>query len=257
MTTHQCLNGEMIDLAALNVAHNQMVASLWDQAAVSESWVAFQNQTARGVIEAAKVKYGEMWSQDPLYQLQLDLVGRIGVARGELRETETGSGKHLQWSKNLACPVTYRRGDATAPVGNGYKLITHITNDRNGWGAGFVVALSKRWPQPEAEYRKSNAKLGYVSWPVVVGDNLAVVNMCAQKGYSSPGKPAIDYGVLETCLRKLRGIVEATRYETGLDVSVHCPRIGCGLAGGQWGEVEELVQEQLATRGVSVTVYDL
>jgi len=34
------------------------------------------------------------------------------------------------------------------------------------------------------------------------------------------------------------------------------PRIGCGLAGGTWEEVEPLVQEHLAV-DFNVTVYDL
>ena len=37
---------------------------------------------------------------------------------------------------------------------------------------------------------------------------------------------------------------------------VHLPRIGCGLAGGKWEQVEPLVQQFLSARGVAVTVYD-
>jgi hypothetical protein len=39
--------------------------------------------------------------------------------------------------------------------------------------------------------------------------------------------------------------------------SVHMPRIGCGLAGGEWPKVEMLVKYFLTDRGISVTVYDL
>lgn len=41
-----------------------------------------------------------------------------------------------------------------------------------------------------------------------------------------------------------------------LDASVHMPRIGCGLAGGNWSRVEPLIMRRLAERGVAVTVYD-
>ena len=44
-------------------------------------------------------------------------------------------------------------GDATQPVGEGTKIIVHVCNDIGGWGRGFVVALSKRWPEPERRYR--------------------------------------------------------------------------------------------------------
>jgi hypothetical protein len=41
-----------------------------------------------------------------------------------------------------------------------------------------------------------------------------------------------------------------------LGASVHMPRIGCGLAGGNWSRVEPLVTERLVRRGLAVTVYD-
>jgi hypothetical protein len=34
------------------------------------------------------------------------------------------------------------------------------------------------------------------------------------------------------------------------------PRIGCGLAGGKWSEVEPLIEEHLIAAGVPVTAYD-
>ncbi|SCD98200.1 hypothetical protein GA0115246_1088311 [Streptomyces sp. SolWspMP-sol7th] len=42
-----------------------------------------------------------------------------------------------------------------------------------------------------------------------------------------------------------------------LGATVHLPRIGCGLAGGQWDLVEPLIRERLTQRGVGVTVYDV
>ena len=45
--------------------------------------------------------------------------------------------------------IKYVIGDATQPVGEGEKLILHIVNDSNRWGAGFVLSLSKRWKEPE------------------------------------------------------------------------------------------------------------
>jgi hypothetical protein len=38
---------------------------------------------------------------------------------------------------------------------------------------------------------------------------------------------------------------------------VHMPRIGCGLAGGQWEEIEPIIETTLGAKGVAVTVYDL
>jgi hypothetical protein len=35
------------------------------------------------------------------------------------------------------------------------------------------------------------------------------------------------------------------------------PRIGCGLAGGQWENVEPLISEELGEKNVQVIIYDL
>ena len=41
-----------------------------------------------------------------------------------------------------------------------------------------------------------------------------------------------------------------------LGASVHMPRIGCGLAGGKWENIEPLILVQLSERDVEVWVYD-
>lgn len=49
--------------------------------------------------------------------------------------------------------IQYLRGDATSPQAVGIKIIGHICNDIGGWGKGFVLAVPRRWPEPEAAYR--------------------------------------------------------------------------------------------------------
>ena len=42
--------------------------------------------------------------------------------------------------------INYVIGDATQPIGDGAKIIVHVCNDIGGWGRGFVLALTKKWP---------------------------------------------------------------------------------------------------------------
>ncbi|MGW5342343.1 macro domain-containing protein [Streptomyces sp. NPDC004050] len=148
-------------------------------------------------------------------------------------------------------------GDATSPQAKGPKIIAHVCNDIGGWGKGFVLALSKRWPEPEADYRAwhrgragSDFGLGAVRL-VRVKDDTWVANMVGQRGIrtGSAGVP-IRYDALERCLAALAG------HAVELGASVHMPRIGCGLAGGKWSRVEPMVTQALSERGVAVTVYD-
>lgn len=153
--------------------------------------------------------------------------------------------------------ITYRKGDATAPVGDDTKIICHVCNDVGGWGKGFVVALSKRWPEPEARYRAWHAqgeaagfRLGAIQL-VNVAPALMVANMVAQRGVrATPSVPAIRYEALEECLTTL------AEQATSLAASVHMPRIGCGLAGGSWAEVEAIIDATLLAAAVPVHVYD-
>ncbi len=153
--------------------------------------------------------------------------------------------------------IEYVRGDATTPLGKGPKVIAHICNDLGGWGKGFVLAVSRRWPEPERQYRRWHREraandFGLGAVQLVQVDRLVwVANMVGQRGMrtGSKGVP-VRYEAIDAALEKLAG--EAA----GLGASVHMPRIGCGLAGGRWERVEPLVQARLADRGVAVTVYD-
>ena len=79
-----------------------------------------------------------------------------------------------------------------------------------------------------------------------------VANMVAQRGMKTGSNgPPIRYEAVRACLRKLAA--EAKRS----GASVHMPRIGCGLAGGRWEEIEPIILDELASQGVEVTVYDL
>lgn len=163
--------------------------------------------------------------------------------------------------------ITYLQGDATCPQAAGTKLIVHICNTLGGWGRGFVLALSKRWSQPEAMYRRwhrerepiQDATPGSIVMTsgrfglgetqlVMVGKGLAVVNMIAQEGMRTGSKgPPIRYGALEECLRLVNG------YALSFNASVHMPRIGTGLAGGHWLQIEPILQRTLT---IPTFVYD-
>jgi len=159
--------------------------------------------------------------------------------------------------------ISYVVGDATQPRGEGLKLIVHVCNAAGGWGRGFVVALSNRWPEPEAAYRKwfaeRNKMSKYLSseifkqgniQPVRVTDNIMVVNMIAQTHWRwTNGQPPIRYDSLAECLMKVNLIALKT------NASIHMPdMIGCGLAGGNREKVISIIERTIT---VPVTAYNL
>jgi O-acetyl-ADP-ribose deacetylase (regulator of RNase III) len=153
--------------------------------------------------------------------------------------------------------ITYVRGDATVPLGKGVKLIAHVCNDIGGWGKGFVLALSNRWPEPETAYRRwhreragNDFSLGTTQF-VKVDRYVWVANMIGQRGTKTGSKGVpVRYEAIDAAL------VPLADRAVELGASVHMPRIGCGLAGGKWSRVEPLITERLIGRGIAVTVYD-
>jgi O-acetyl-ADP-ribose deacetylase (regulator of RNase III) len=152
--------------------------------------------------------------------------------------------------------ISYVLGDATRPAGAGFKVIAHICNDEGRWGKGFVLSLSRRWKQPELQYRAWSAQtpppaLGDVQF-VEVERDIAIANIIGQHGIENgpTGQPPIRYEALEQGLQK----ISAFALKNG--ATVHMPRIGCGLAGGTWENIEPIIARTLAAAGVAVTVYD-
>ncbi|MEU1964798.1 macro domain-containing protein [Micromonospora sediminicola] len=149
------------------------------------------------------------------------------------------------------------QGDATSPQAKGPKVIAHVCNDLGGWGKGFVLAISRRWPEPERDYRdwhrhRAGNDFGLGATRLVrVAPDLWVANMVGQRGMRrGSGGPPIRYDAVERCLTALADHAEE------LGASVHMPRIGCGLAGGSWQRIEPLVLRTLCARDIPVTVYD-
>ncbi len=175
--------------------------------------------------------------------------------------------------------IKYIKGDATNPGGEGQKIIVHICNDVGGWGKGFVLALSQKWTQPEQAFRswfkhktlvptdairfepladkdgpsgEQVFRLGQVQF-VQVETELWVANMIAQHDLKRgrDGTPPIRYGAMEEGLLRVRAFAKK------MGATVHMPRIGAGLAGGNWPEIEEIINKTLVAHDITTTVYEL
>lgn len=152
--------------------------------------------------------------------------------------------------------INYIKGDATAPQQDGNKIIVHVCNDVGGWGKGFVVAISNRWKEPEKQYREwfksqDHFQLGEVRF-VRVENDLWVANIIGQHKINKDehGNPPVRYDAIQ------QGLEKTAEFAQEIGASVHMPRIGCGLAGGKWDQMEPLIEESLSSQGIAVTVYD-
>jgi len=161
--------------------------------------------------------------------------------------------------------ITYKKGDATNPEETGHKYIIHVTNTVGGYGAGFVVALNRKWPKATQFYRdiikecrdNNTSPLGKI-YSVDVDDNTTIVHMMAQKFlgiryYGGNKVIPLSYDALENCLKQVADMV----LKDPRKPVIVAPRFGSGLAGGTWENIEEMINNHLINRGIEVIIYDI
>lgn len=160
--------------------------------------------------------------------------------------------KHLE--------LEYKKGDVLNFDTDKPTVIIHIVNNMGGWGAGFVIALSNKWEEPEQAYLESEHNLGDVGFVKIPQTNVVVANMCAQiLGYVN-GKPPIRYEALEECLNKVGEFITKENVFNGDkgNYVIRCPKIGAGLAGGDWNIISKMLQDILVEKfGINTTVFEL
>lgn len=160
--------------------------------------------------------------------------------------------------------IEYRIGDALDHVADSERpvVVAHVVNNKAGFGAGFAGAVRQRYPAVGNLYREWAAGEFWAALPFELGYNqmvmvsaaprLWVCNMLCQDGHGrEPGRCCLDYPALGNCLTKLA----AWCVEHGAEVAI--PRIGSGLARGDWEYVVGIVHRALIDEGVPVFVYTL
>ena len=165
--------------------------------------------------------------------------------------------------------IRYIKGDATNPVGDGKRLVLHISNSIGLWGSGFVVALSKVNGGPEGSYRRWYKDGYYLDGkeeiPFQLGQiqvcgfqkDIFVCNMIGQAGCGYfHDMPPIRYECLRECLIRVREKVLKAK-SRGIDISLHGPRFGSDRAGGDWTKIESIIVEVFEKLDGDFTIYDL
>lgn len=135
-------------------------------------------------------------------------------------------------------------GSATSPKPEICPIVIgHIVNNVNGWGKGFVLAVSKLSKAPEAAYhawgREGKLLLGNTQF-VEAEPNVIIANMVAQNGYANNHADgvAVNYPALAQCL-------ETTfRRAIQLGANANFPiGMGSGLAGGDKDRILALIKK--------------
>lgn len=166
--------------------------------------------------------------------------------------------------------ITYLKGDATEPQGEGLKIIAHCCNDISGgvWGAGFTSALDRKWSHIREQYVKWSKNEDWFKGGMIqivpAEKNIYICNMIGQHGIVGPKNPKpVNYEWLFEGMNQLNNWItnyRALKFHMGPDflapkISIHCPRFGAGLAKGDWNTIELLIKVSWSLQ--YVYIYDL
>lgn len=131
----------------------------------------------------------------------------------------------------------------------GFGIVAHGCNCKGGFGAGVALAVAKKHPEARNAYlMKFNTegwRLGDVQF-VMGRDGHLIANCATQKDYMPRGKRHVDYDAVRACMEKVRD------YAKEHNLSVACPKIGAGLAGGDWSIIKGILKEVFVDYDITV-----
>lgn len=145
--------------------------------------------------------------------------------------------------------IKYVKGDV---LRSNATLVAHGCNCRGGFGSGVALAVANKYPKTRRYYLdKFNTEgweLGDVQF-VRETDNRVIANCATQDAYLPRGRKHADYPAIRKCMQTVKEFASAN----GLSIAI--PKIGAGLAGGNWVLIEKILQEVFTD--YDVTVYYL
>lgn len=133
-------------------------------------------------------------------------------------------------------------GDAIQALKNKeIEVLVHGCNCFCTMGKGVAKIIKEKYPEVykadcNTNYGDFN-KLGTIDTVYCI-DGSIIINAYTQYKYCSH-KPMLDYDALRLCLRKINQNYILKTRKIGL------PKIGCGLAGGEWDLVKLIIEEEL------------
>ena len=148
-------------------------------------------------------------------------------------------------------PIQTIKGDLLALAQAGeFDVIAHGCNCHRVMGGGIAFAISRTWPEVLdadcATLQGDRAKLGTCTEAVVEGGRLTVVNAYTQYDHAGLG-PLVDYGAVRSCMAWIG------KHHAGKRIGL--PKIGAGLAGGDWARIEAIISRELAGEDVTIVVF--
>lgn len=132
-----------------------------------------------------------------------------------------------------------------------FDVIGHGCNCFCRMGAGIAPQMAKAFgvdklPLESEENKGLKSKLGKIDY--VVLDSVIAVNIYSQYNWKqTPTHKPLDLEALTKALKEMNEVFKGKH--------IGLPQIGCGLAGGNWEEVREIIKAELKDCEVTIVIF--
>lgn len=140
--------------------------------------------------------------------------------------------------------ITYKNGDLFY---FSEKALAHGCNARGVMGSGVAKIVKEKYPEAYFAYRTAfettGLQLGTTLW-VKIGEKF-IINAITQQDYGRKNKLYVSYDAIRKCIREINSVCFETQIPDGENItSVAFPKIGAGLANGDWEIIEKIIEEE-------------
>lgn len=139
-------------------------------------------------------------------------------------------------------------------------ILAHGTNCSDGFGSGIAKEIAEKLPEVKVQFHKNYKlyknpilQLGTVD-AIPINNHGWVFNCYTQEKYgnkATKGYVYLKYEALHSCMKHL------CNFASNNNLTIGIPKIGCGLAGGDWKEVKKIIEIYEKLYKADITIYEL
>lgn len=153
--------------------------------------------------------------------------------------------------------VEYVKGNAVSLfLDEKYQMFAHGCNICNRMGSGIAKEVKERLPDlyklDLTTVSGDRSKLGTIA-AVPVGNGVAF-NMYTQATFWDPAD-MLSYDAVRACFAEVNTLCQET-VDFGLRPTMCIPKIGSGLARGDWDKIEAIINEVTPNIDITVVEFD-
>ena len=145
----------------------------------------------------------------------------------------------------MSTQIQQHVGDLLRSVRQG--IIVHGCNAQGVMGGGFALQVKRAYPGAYEKYRKTYCSIGLRLGSIVPYEierprgiaPLVIVNAITQNLFGTDRR-YVEYPAVHSCFEETAKLARCLQI-----TDVHFPLIGCGLAGGDWKEIEPIICKEL------------